>query len=511
MEMHVFVPPTGKDGFLATNSLLAATALLARAYGSAPAAAQGSNLLDSTTLDDAADGHSDLVAAWHAQVEPVLGRDTTIVLYGASTALGAVDLESKFTEAALGHVQVADYRNFAHGRHHWLAKRAGNSAVIALIADEDEGIAARTLALLPADVPVARIGLPGTATDATITSLLAAFRITRDAGKAKRIDPGDPGVPEFGRKLYHLRLPRPRPDSRVAGVTARHAAAIHRKTGRTVTDLSQTGDLEAWRTHLRRFERTLTSARIGAIVLDYDGTVVDTRDRFDPPSPEMAAELCRLLAHGIAVGVATGRGKSVRLALQQVLPQHAWDRVIIGYYNGAVIAALSDEDTPPQDSAPSAAILKAAEALRDHPDISAHATMEVRGHQLTLAGDGALSEQQLWDITHGVTRRLEGVVSVARSSHSVDVLDATASKLRVGEHLRATGVGPDILAIGDRGRWPGNDHELLGEPLALSVDECSADPATCWNLAPAGQRGTAATLHALRSLHLREDGTVGWR
>lgn len=511
MEMHVLVPPVGKDGFLATNSLVAAAALFARAYNAAAPAAPELDVLDSPILDSAADGRSELVARWRSQLTPVLHRDTIIVLHGTSTAVGAVDVESKFTEAALSHVQVADYRNFAHGRHHWLAKRAETSAVIALIADEDEEIAARTLALLPADVPVARIALPGTSSVATITSLLAAFRITREAGKERGIDPGDPGVPQFGRKLYHLRPPRVVPENRVPRVTGRHAAAIHRKTGRTVSDLSQAGDLDAWNAHLRRFERTLTAARIAAIVLDYDGTVVDTRDRFLPPQPEISAELVRLLAHGVVLGFATGRGKSVRHALQSVLPRELWGRVIIGYYNGAVVGTLSDEGVPQQDSEPSAEILRASSSLSGHPDIIAHATMEVREHQLTLVGDTSLSERQLWDIAHGVTHRLGGAVSVVRSSHSVDVLDATASKLRVSERLRATGVGHDILSIGDRGRWPGNDHELLGQPLALSVDECSADPTTCWNLAPAGQRGIAATLHALRSLNPVDGGTVNWR
>lgn len=511
MEVHVFAPPTGKDGFLATNSLFGAVALLARAYSAVAGAAPGLNPLDSVILESASDGKSKLGATWQEQVESVLGRDTTIVLHGTSTTLGAVDLESKFTEAALGQVQVADYRNFAHGRHHWLAKRAKTSAVIALIADQDEDVAARTLALLPGDVPVARIAVPGTAVEATLTSLLAAFRITQWAGRVRGIDPGDPGVPEFGRKLYHLRPPRTRSEGRVQGVTRRHAAAIHRKTGRTVAELSGAGDLEIWRGHLRRFERTLASASIGAIVLDYDGTVVDTPDRFDPPLPAVAAELTRLLTHGVAIGVATGRGKSVRLSLQRALPQELWDNVVIGYYNGAVIGALSDDSTPRQDGAPSAEIVRAADALRDHPDIRAHSTMELREHQLTLAGDGSLSEQRLWDIANDVIRSLGGLSSVVRSSHSIDVLDATATKLRVSEHLRATGMRHDVLSIGDRGRWPGNDHELLGQPLAVSVDECSADATTCWNLAPAGQRGTAATLHVLRSLHPKSDGIVEWR
>ena len=42
-----------------------------------------------------------------------------------------------------------------------------------------------------------------------------------------------------------------------------------------------------------------------------------------------------------------------------------------------------------------------------------------------------------------------------------------------------------------------------GRPIydrALSVDELSVDPNTCWNLAPRGQRGIAATLCYLKAL-----------
>lgn len=55
----------------------------------------------------------------------------------------------------------------------------------------------------------------------------------------------------------------------------------------------------------------------------------------------------------------------------------------------------------------------------------------------------------------------------------------------------------DILSIGDKGQWPGNDFDLLANPFSLSVNEVSGDPTTCWNLAPAGHRGVQATLDYL--------------
>ena len=43
-----------------------------------------------------------------------------------------------FTEAALGNLHCADWRKFAHGRHHWLANRGAQSGIVALASNDDE-------------------------------------------------------------------------------------------------------------------------------------------------------------------------------------------------------------------------------------------------------------------------------------------------------------------------------------------------------------------------------------
>ena len=83
---------------------------------------------------------------------------------------------------------------------------------------------------------------------------------------------------------------------------------------------------------------------------------------------------------------------------------------------------------------------------------------------------------------------------MTRSDHSVDIVAASVSRLNAVRRLRETIGDAPILAIGDRGRWPGNDHELLREPFALGVDEISVDPATCWHLGESGQCGPPVTL-----------------
>jgi hypothetical protein len=54
--------------------------------------------------------------------------------------------------------------------------------------------------------------------------------------------------------------------------------------------------------------------------------------------------------------------------------------------------------------------------------------------------------------------------------------------------------------LGDRGRWPGNDFDLLSDVLGLSVDEVSSDPLQCWNLAPPGLLGPQAAVYYLDRL-----------
>lgn len=511
MDLLVFSPPSGKDGFLATNTLFGATALLTRAYGTIESATSTWGADGPASVVDATDASSRLVASWREEALPLWTRATTVVLHGPSGALGAIDLESKFTEAAIGSLHVADYRNFAHGRHLWLAKRGDQSGIVALISDADRDIAARTLALLPPEIPVAKIELPGPPLEANLTGLVAAMRLTDWAGQARGVDPGDPGVPEFGRQIYHLTPPRRADAPLPRGVTRRAAAAIERKSGQTIARLTHNGSLDAWKSALRTFERQLQQASIGGVVLDYDGTLVDTRHRFEPPQAEIVRELTRILDTGAVLSVATGRGRSVREAFQKAIPASLWKRVIIGYYNGAEIGSLDDDLVPSPSQEPARELEAVATRLLSEPELAAEATQEHRRHQLTITSRGSLREDRLWDLVQTIVREVSPKTTVLRSSHSIDVLDSTASKRHVVERVRNAVAGAEVLAIGDRGRWPGNDHELLSFPLSLSVDQPSASRVSGWNLGSPGQRGTAITLEYLRSLTTGEDGKLRLR
>jgi hypothetical protein len=175
-------------------------------------------------------------------------------------------------------------------------------------------------------------------------------------------------------------------------------------------------------------------------------------------------------------------------------------------HNGAEIAWLSDEGIPSGTDCVCESLAGLAAALREQPELADAATQTNRRFQITLENKRSLPENRLWDLAHEVILMigLHGA-KITRSGHSIDIVAEGVSKLAVLERLRETTGEAPLITIGDRGRWPGNDYELLREPHALSVDEVSVDPNTCWNLAHVGQRGIAVTLDYLRCLHADGD------
>lgn len=492
VELCEFDTPAGRDGFLATNTLLASGIILTRAY--ATAGRQDLALPDKLGA---------LCGPTFGEIDysRLLARPTLLVLHPPALKTVAVEIESKFIEAALGNVQIADFRQFAHGRHHWLAKRGEESAVLALSVKSDP--AADTLELLPKSVPSVVLDLPHDGPVACLAGIIHAFDLVRQAGLAHDIDPGNPGVPGFGRDLYNLNVfNRARPPKAVS--LAEPEIAIQRKT-RTIASTPP----EVWRGAHAAFLDRLEKARITAIVADYDGTLCDEAKRFQPLPSEVTEELTRLLRLGLHLGVATGRGQSVRKQLQKAIPEKLWDRVVVGYYNGSDIGLLSDNDRPDGTEAVFQPLKRVSEMLLRLQPFLGIDTAEFRRNQITLKS-GALPVEQLWQRVQGlVAPHLFPGVIVLRSGHSVDVLAPGVSKLAVVKRIGDTAgcEENEVLCIGDQGCWPGNDHALLGTPLSLSSNIVSADPERCWNLAPAGVRESRATLGYLQILK-RSKGAV---
>ena len=480
--------PSEKDGFLATNSLLATFTLLCKA-------ACASKFKDSSFK------LSDLQPKTFNLNLSVI--QNFIVMYGATGEPVAWDLESKLTEAALGSALLSDYRNFGHGRHHWFDKRGDNSCIIALVTPVERELAYKTIGCLPKSVPVIYIETELDGPLASIDMLLKAFRFVNDLGEARGIDPGKPGVPGYGRLLYNLDYYKL--TNRILPVEKTLEVAVLRKLG-----VAGRENVPLWVHYseaCQRFIRQLNRGKFTTVAFDYDGTLSasDRKSRFtNGLCDEIKDALMPLLENGARIVVATGRGKSVGESFQESIDQKYWPQIKVGYYNGACLLVLGEEDKlkvwrkQPFDSE-----LKALEEelkLR-LPKGCVDYKFAERSLQLSIEGEMTQTESQLvyetcreiiWD------KQMKDI-RVWRSSHSMDiVVYHEVSKQRVIEDQEHT------LCIGDYGTVEGNDYEMLTSKYSLSVDRVSKNVESCWNIAPSGIKGLDATLYYLSRMKVNE-------
>ena len=480
--------PSEKDGFLATNSLLATFTLLCKA-------ACASKFKDSSFK------LSDLQPKTFNLNLSVI--QNFIVMYGATGEPVAWDIESKLTEAALGSALLSDYRNFGHGRHHWFDKRGDNSCIIALVTPVERELAYKTIGCLPKSVPVIYIETELEGPLASIDMLLKAFRFVNDLGEARGIDPGKPGVPGYGRLLYNLDYFKL--TNRILPVEKTLEVAVLRKLG--VAGRENAPLWVHYSEACQRFVRQLNRGKFTTVAFDYDGTLSasDRKSRFtNGLCDEIRDALMPLLENGVRIVVATGRGKSVGESFQKSIDQKYWPQIKVGYYNGACLLVLGEEDKlkvwreQPFDSE-----LKALEEelkLR-LPKGCVDYKFAERSLQLSIEGEMTQTESQLvyetcreiiWD------KQMKDI-RIWRSSHSMDiVVYHEVSKQRVIEDPERT------LCIGDYGTVEGNDYEMLTSKYSLSVDRVSKNAESCWNIAPSGMKGLDATLYYLSRMKANE-------
>lgn len=483
--------PSEKDGFLATNSLVATFTLLCKAAG-------GSEYQDSRfKFQYLKLGTRNL---------DLSSIQNFLVLYGAAGEPVAWDIESKLTEAALGSALLSDYRNFGHGRHHWFAKRKENSCIIALISPVEKDLAIKTIKSLPADVPVICMETDLESSIAAIDLLLQSFHFVNELGKARGIDPGRPGVPPFGRTLYNLNYFKLTnsilPEEKTVNV------AVRRKIG--CSGMENAALKGYYATAYKRFVQRLNRGKFTTIAFDYDGTLSakDLKSRYDNGlRNEIKNALLSLLEKGIKIVIATGRGQSVGKSFKNTFEQKYWPQIRIGYYNGACPLTLGEEDKIEEwkKQGFDDELKELEEELKRRlPEQCIDYKFEERCLQLSIEGKMTPAESQMvYDTCREIIwdRQLKAI-RVWCSSHSMDiVVYHDVSKLRVIDDSAHT------LCIGDYGTVEGNDYEFLTTSYSLSVDKVSRNANSCWNLAPSGVYGLDATLYYLSRLTVN-DGII---
>lgn len=463
------VPSEGKDGFLATRSVLSMATMVLRLYGE-------SDLLPELlpSLDSGLAG-------------PVV-RGRILVLAGAAGRPAAVDIETRMNELGLADVQIADYRNVAHGRHVGLSRRLESTTIIALLDPQVSELAEKTLATVPADADIRRVHTKLQNDVGSLDLLAAVMELPVLLAGAQGVEPSRPRVPAFGRALYHLPFKRMYPVSPIGPIEKKMLAGGFDLNDDIVRQLHVAAFRE-WRAAVRR-------APIDSLLLDYDGTCVSTAGRFDLPRASVQNAIRGVLAEGIHIVFASGRGSSLYDALRSWVPRALWPMVTLGLHNGSWLQELDNRLVEPDREDGPLWIEPLIEALRPYADAGAISTRR-SGAQLSVSSERH-EVGHLRGIVESTVYRM-GIaedVLVRSSGHSVDAVDSSSGKASVLRH--ASSRFGSVLAVGDQGAPGGNDFDLLAATaMSLSVDKCSADLTRCWNLSSGATSGPDALVEAI--------------
>ena len=492
---YEFILPAGKDGFLATNSLVAFFSILYKSLGNKYEENIGVIERDNSFIDDL------------SEFMTKVNKDFTFsIIYAGWGQPVAMDIESKMAEAALGDVLLSDVRNFGHGRHHWFDKRKSNSAIIALITPEEEKITEKTLSLLPADIPVLKIRSKFDDGMSSIDMLIKSFHFVDALGKSQNIDPGKPGVPDFGSKLYHLKYANFYRNGKDA-VSEDMKMAILRKANVPTFDSLESEEKSYWTDAYVNFKSKITDASFNSIIFDFDGTLCSAQNRYNGIDDEIATYLNHILSNGISIGIATGRGKSVRENLQKHLSEKYWKQVFIGYYNCSDIATLDESNVPNKNKDVSPILNEIYQKILSYK-FPITISPELKPNQIVIQVKDKLEWGKVRvSIIQFIINLSLPNIQILESSHSIDIVEQHhTSKLSILNCFRDSdnSVLTKSLCIGDKGRWPGNDYQLLAQEYSLSVDEVSSLKDSCWNLSKPGMKNIETTKFYLSCIKFKD-------
>jgi hydroxymethylpyrimidine pyrophosphatase-like HAD family hydrolase len=253
----------------------------------------------------------------------------------------------------------------------------------------------------------------------------------------------------------------------------------------------------------KEFKTKIESSKFGCLIFDYDGTLCSPNNRFNGPDMEIRNLLIEFLEKGFVLGVVSGRGKSLRTDLEEIFKgnRKLMQKIVVGYYNGSDISYLTDSKSPDK-SQPMYPGLKIIEEHLSKKGLVA----DKSPNQLTFKSETTLEWNRTREmILNEIMLMNIDDITIVESSHSLDVIPKKiASKNHIIEYCKklcmGNGVAENVLCIGDKGQWPGNDYELLANDFALSVGEVSSISDTGWNLCPPGLRDEKAVAYLLKNI-----------
>ena len=340
--------------------------------------------------------------------------------------------------------------------------------------------------------------------DNTLLALADVLALVENGAKTLGVNAHKPGVPDFGKAIYSDNgileqiSPLPLPVKRKIDYLHKHNLPI--------------GEIENYLKHYRAFMVRMEKTHFSGILLDYDGTMV--AGPYEKVSAVIQSVLLSLLEHGIQLGFASGRGKSLTQALQSWIPKIYWPQIYVGYYNGGIILTLNESLKIAKEKLPhNPNIVQARERLLSTQHIVSQCQQDIKENpaQTTLIFRQDANINELINTIKDVfsTSKIQHIKTV-QSDHSIDILPTSSSKnlvLEKMQSIRDPKMSGEVLCIGDRGQETGNDYELLGNPFALSVNQVCGRVDAGWNLLSAGLHGPEGLASYLLRISPSADGT----
>lgn len=493
-----------KDGYLATNSLLFDAVLLARTYGELDKQSSQNLLPNFSELRIGEQTLLDWIKSSQAFAIEAASRGAITIIYSPLLKPIATDLESKLAEAALLHVQLADLRSYAHGRHLWLANRPTDCAVLALIEPSIYTLWNNMCSIFPKTIPILTMALANAKPDNLISGLTAQMHLVSKISQKLGKDPGQQNVPSFGRQLYYSDLSTVVPISQDNEIGIDHSkcdvlgARWPSERNHGVTRRARISFIEA-----------LERQKFYGVVFDYDGTLCSSQRKDSPPPSEVLDHLKRLIEAGVIVGIVSGRGNSIQECLKDSLPPDVFNKIHLGLYNGGWIGNAADNISFGEETSEFLSHVTRIIVRLQTLGVPIKEYRPTHPYQVSVRFREGLPTQNMWVVIADALRQAGlSISNMVRSKHSVDILADGITKTRLIAYLiQNFKIDPyQILTMGDQGAWPGNDSALLEHRFSLSVDMPSRRLDRGWKLAPPHKRDIDATLWYLERMIIPEKG-----
>ncbi|UWU25945.1 HAD hydrolase family protein (plasmid) [Rhizobium sp. CB3060] len=481
-----------KDGYLATHSLVATTSALLIASDLVSGAPVGAELVGKY-LTGVAEGLSRSAREnTRDRFRSLESGHTLLILADPQVRPVATLIDTSLWESGICPVQTTDFRNFAHGRHAWIHQRTPSSMVLALTGEDSRGVWRSLKDNLPDALRSVEVDLGRCGRLANALGLIDALVLVEAMGAAVGTDPGRPPIGANAKDIYE--------NPALLSLSADLPPPIEHKRAAVLRQddpLSQHLLLVEAR---KNWLNGLAEAVFGGIVLDYDGTIVRTADRFSPPGDDLIIEIERLLSHGMKVAIATGRGSSAGKDLRKVVKPGFHADVTIAYYNGGYIRTL-DIDTKIERPSADASIEEAIAWLSANKRLFVTWSVFEPGVQITIQQDDLANPETFAVDVSTCPPIADGRVRLTRSAHSFDLIPSTTTKLAAVRAItEELDEGFSVLCVGDSGSRSGNDYAILATPHGISVGDVCGLANGCWSFFGDHLLGPDALLELLRAL-----------